>query len=130
MPLQLALIDILIILSYFAATLLIGFWISRRASKNIESYFLGGNKLPWYYLGISNASGMFDISGTMWLVYLLFVYGLTSIYIPWLWPVFNQIFLMVFMSIWLSAAGVMTCTEWVSSGFRASVRVGMTQMIL
>src|SRR5690625_822683 len=108
MPLQLALIDILIILSYFAATLLIGFWISRRASKNIESYFLGGNKLPWYYLGISNASGMFDISGTMWLVFLLFVYGLTSIYIPWLWPVFNQIFLMVFLSIWLRRSGVMT----------------------
>src|SRR5690625_7490357 len=98
MPLQLALIDILIILSYFAATLLIGFWISRRASKNIERYFLGGNKLTWYYLGISNASAMFDISGTMWLEYLLFVYGLISIYIPWLCRVINEIFMLEFVS--------------------------------
>ncbi|MFV0269493.1 MAG: sodium:solute symporter, partial [Draconibacterium sp.] len=52
-----------------------------------SNYLLGGNKLPWYMLGLSNASGMFDISGTMWLVTLLFVYGLKSIWIPWLWPV-------------------------------------------
>src|SRR5690606_2991560 len=85
MKLDLAFIDIVIILLYVVATLFIGFWISARASKNIRSYFLGGNKLPYWTLGISNASGMFDISGTMWLVYLLFIYGLTSVYIPWLW---------------------------------------------
>jgi hypothetical protein len=54
---------------------------------------------------VSIASGMFDISGTMWLVYLLFIYGLKSIWIPWLWPVFNQIFLMVFLSLWLRRSG-------------------------
>jgi len=36
---------------------------------------------------------MFDIAGTMWMVYLLYVYGLKSVWMPWLWPVFNQIFL-------------------------------------
>ncbi len=86
---------------------------SKRASKNIESYFLGGNTIPWYMLGLSNASGMFDISGTMWMVYLLFVYGLKSIWIPWLRPVFNQIFLMVYLSIWLRRSQVMTGAEWI-----------------
>ena len=74
-------------------------------------------------LGVSNASGMFDISGTMWLVYLLFVYGLKSIWIPWLWPVFNQIFLMVFLSVWLRRSGVMTGAEWIKFRFgRARAR--------
>ncbi len=36
----------------------------------MQNYFLGGNSMPWYMLGISNASGMFDISGTMLLVYV------------------------------------------------------------
>ncbi len=117
MQLDLHLIDILIILLYVAATLVIGFWISARASKNIRSYFLGGNKLPYWTLGISNASGMFDISGTMWLVYLLFIYGLSSVYIPWLWPVFNQIFMMVFLSVWLRRSGVMTGAEWITFRF-------------
>lgn len=68
-------------------------------------------------LSLSNASGMFDISGTMWMVYLLFVYGLKSIWIPWLWPVFNQIFLMVYLSIWLRRSGVMTGAEWITFRF-------------
>jgi len=50
-------------------------------------------------------------------VYLLFIYGLKSIWIPWLWPVFNQIFLMVFLSIWLRRSGVMTGAEWIKFRF-------------
>ena len=106
-------LDIAIIALYLFATLGVGFWVSKQASRNIKSYFLGGNNLPWYYLGLSNASGMFDISGTMWLVYLMFIYGLKSVFIPWVWPTFNQIFLMVFLSIWLRRSGVMTGAEWI-----------------
>lgn len=110
-------LDIAIIASYIVATIAIGFWISRRASKNIGNYFLGGNTIPWYMLGLSNASGMFDISGTMLIVYWLFIYGMKSVWIPWLWPVFNQIFLMVFLSVWLRRSGVMTGAEWIRFRF-------------
>jgi SSS family solute:Na+ symporter len=110
-------LDIAIIVGYIVATIAIGFWCSHRASKNIGSYFLGGNTIPWYMLGLSNASGMFDISGTMLIVYWLFIYGLKSVWIPWLWPVFNQIFLMVFLSIWLRRSGVMTGAEWIRFRF-------------
>ena len=41
-------------------------------------------------LGLSNASGMFDITGTMLMVYWAFAYGFKSLWIPWLWPVFNH----------------------------------------
>ncbi len=114
---QLHAIDKAIVLCYLVVTIAIGFWISKRASKNLKSYFLGGNTIPWYMLGLSNASGMFDISGTMWMVYLLFVYGLKSVWIPWLWPVFNQVFLMVFLSVWLRRSGVMTGAEWIRFRF-------------
>jgi hypothetical protein len=60
---------------------------------------------------------MFDISGTMWMVYLLFVYGLKSVWIPWLWPVFNQVFLMIYLSVWLRRSGVMTGAEWIKFRF-------------
>jgi solute:Na+ symporter, SSS family len=45
------------------------------------------------------------------------VYGLKSIWVPWLWPVFNQIFLMVFLSVWLRRSGVMTGAEWITFRF-------------
>jgi solute:Na+ symporter, SSS family len=112
-------VDLLIIAIYVVATMWVGFWIAKRASRSLQSYFLGGREIPWYLLGLSNASGMFDISGTMWLVYLLFVYGMKSVWIPWLWPVFNQIFLMVFLSIWLRRSGVMTGAEWITFRFGA-----------
>lgn len=110
-------VDILVIVLYIIITLSVGFWLSKRASKNIESYFLGGNKIKWYFLGLSNASGMFDISGTMWTVSILFVYGLKSAFIPWLWPVWNQVFVMVFLAIWMRRSNVMTGAEWILTRF-------------
>jgi len=114
---KLTLIDILIICAYLVSTIVIGLVMKKRAQKDKTAYMLGGNKLPWYMLGLSNASGMFDISGTMWLVTLAFVYGLKSIWIPWLWPVFNQIFLMVFLSIWLRRSNATTGAEWIRTRF-------------
>lgn len=95
----------------------IGLYLRQRAAKNLESYYQGGKKLPWPMLSLSNASGMFDISGTMWLVTLCFVYGLKSIWIPWLWPVFNQIFLAAFLSTWLRRSNVLTGAEWIQTRF-------------
>ena len=78
---------------------------------------LGGKSLPWYKLGLSDASDMFDISGTMWMVSLCFVYGMKSIWIPWLWPVFNQVFLMMYLSRWLRRSNASTGAEWLATRF-------------
>ena len=110
-------LDIIIIVVFLMTSVFVGYWVSHRASRDTKAYFLGGNILPWYVLGVSNASGMFDIAGTMWLVYLLFIYGLKSVWIPWLWPVFNQIFLMVYLSAWLRRSGVTTGAEWITTRF-------------
>jgi len=115
--LQLHTLDIVIIVAYLLSTVLIGYWVSHRASQSMQNYFLGGNTMPWYMLGISNASGMFDISGTMLLVSWMFVYGIKSVWIPWLWPTFNQIFLMVYLSAWLRRSKVMTGAEWIKTRF-------------
>jgi SSS family solute:Na+ symporter len=114
---HLHLIDLGIIVAYLMTTVFIGMYISKKASTDIRSYFLGGNRLPFWMLGVSDASGMFDIAGTMLLVYWLSVYGLKSIWIPWIWPVFNQIFLMVYLSPWLRRSNVMTGAEWIQTRF-------------
>ena len=114
---NLATTDIIILLSYIVITVLFGFYVSKKASKDMKSYFLGGNEIPWYYLGLSNASGMFDISGTMWAVMIMFVYGLKSAWLPWLWPVWNQVFVMVFLAAWIRRSGVMTGAQWINFRF-------------
>ena len=114
---KLHLIDVSIIFGYLILTVIIGFILTRRASKGLDSYFLADKGLPFWILGVSNASGMFDITGTMWLVYVTFVYGLKGVFIPWLWPVFNQIFLMVYMSKWMRRSNVLTGAEWITTRF-------------
>jgi len=110
-------VDIGIIIAYLISVVVVGFILSRRASQNMDSYFLGGKKVPWYILGVSNASSMFDITGTMWLVLMMFVYGVKGAWIPWMWPTFNQIFLMVYLSIWLRRSNVLTGGEWITTRF-------------
>lgn len=114
---ELSKIDLGIIIGYVVLTVLFGLYVSKRASRDMDSYFLGGNEIPWYYLGLSNASGMFDISGTMWAVTIMFVYGLKSAWLPWLWPVWNQVFIFVFLAAWLRRSNVMTGAQWITYRF-------------
>lgn len=117
---KLELIDISIIVLYLATMVIIGWVLRKKARQNKESYLMGGKKLPWYMLGMSDASDMFDISGTMWMVALCFVYGMKSIWIPWLWPVFNQVFMMMFLSKWLRRSNATTGAEWLATRFGTS----------
>ncbi|WP_345211243.1 sodium:solute symporter family protein [Mucilaginibacter gynuensis] len=114
---KLQVIDVSILICYLILMVLIGWYYRKKASQNKESYLLGGKKLPWYMLGLSDASDMFDISGTMWMVSLCFVYGFKSIWIPWLWPVFNQVFNMMFLAKWLRRSNANTGAEWLASRF-------------
>lgn len=127
---KITLLDISIILLYLLAIVGIGFYLKKRAAQSMDDYFVGGKTLPWYMLGLSNASGMFDISGTMWLVTLCFVYGMKSIWIPWLWPVFNQVFLMVYLSIWLRRSNVLTGAEWMRTRFGDGTGGKLSHMVV
>jgi SSS family solute:Na+ symporter len=121
-------LDLCIIAVYFIVALTLGMIVSKRAVKNMNSYFLGSNSLPWWILGVSDASGMFDITGTMWLVYVLFVYGFKSIWLPWIWPTFNQIFLMAYLSIWLRKSKVMTGAQWIETRFGKSKGANLSHL--
>ena len=110
-------IDLGIILLYLIVVVMIGILIRKKASKGITNYFLGGKNIPWYILGVSNASSMFDITGTMWLVTILFIYGFKGTLLPWLWPTFNQIFLMIYLARWIRRSNVLTGAEWIGTRF-------------
>src|SRR6478752_102410 len=109
--------DLLIVAAYLITMVVIGWVLRKKARQNKVNYLLGGKSLPWYMLGLSDASDMFDISGTMWMVSLCFVYGMKSIWIPWLWPVFNQVFNMMFLSKWLRRSNANTGAEWLATRF-------------
>ncbi|MCP4611182.1 MAG: Na+:solute symporter [Planctomycetes bacterium] len=110
-------IDIGIIIIYLAAVVIIGWMLSKRASKNLEAYFLGGKSLPWYVIGTSHGASGFDITGTMWFVAMLFTYGLKAAFIPWIWPLFDRVFRQVYLGPWIRRSNVLTGAEWMRTRF-------------
>jgi Na+/proline symporter len=60
---------------------------------------------------------MFDVSGTAWMVGILFLYGVKSFMFMWLWPIWNQIFVMMFLAIWIRRSNIMTGSEWILTRF-------------
>ena len=56
----LQLLDQLIIGAFLCLTLGVGLFFTRQASKNMENFFLGGRKLPWWLAGTSMVATTFS----------------------------------------------------------------------
>lgn len=110
-------LDIGIIVGYIVVILVIGWALSKRASRDLDSYFLGDKSLPWWVIGTSHGASGFDITGTMWFVAMLFTYGLKAAWIPWIWPLFDRIFRQVYLGPWIRRSNVLTGAEWMRTRF-------------
>jgi Na+/proline symporter len=60
---------------------------------------------------------MFDVSGTACLVGILVLYGANSFWFMWIWPIWNQIFIMIFLAAWIRRSNIMTGSEWILTRF-------------
>ena len=67
-------IDLIIIVVYLLAIVAVGLFFQKKASRGIDSYFLGNRKLPWWVLGASGMASNTDIAGTM--INTAFIYAL------------------------------------------------------
>lgn len=113
-------IDIAIVVVYLVLMGLVGWWVSTKASRNAEAYFLAGKSLPWWIIGIAHGSSGIDITGTMWFVTMLYVYGMKATWLLWVWPLFNVIFRMMYLGVWVRRSDVLTGAEWMHTRFGRS----------
>ncbi|MDR6301645.1 sodium:solute symporter family protein [Mesonia maritima] len=56
---ELARIDWILIISFFAISLLIGVVIARKSGKDVNSFFLSNRNMPWWLLGVSMVATTF-----------------------------------------------------------------------
>ena len=111
-------IDITIIFIYFLINIGIGLWVQRRATKQVDSFFLADRNVPWWMLGLSGCSSYIDIGGTMALVGAMFYLGVKSVWMThifWGWIIIC--FYMAFQGKYIRRSGVMTFAEWNSTRF-------------
>ena len=110
-------IDYAVIAAYFAVVICLGFWYQKRASRSLEAYFLGGKRMHWLALAMSGSVSNFDITGTMWIVSLLFVAGMRSMWNHWMWGWMMGAFFLAYMGKWVQRSKVMTGAEWMRTRF-------------
>lgn len=114
-------VDLVIIAGYMALMIAVGWWVAKKAAKDSESYFLAGKSLPWWVIGVAHGSSGIDITGTMWFVTMLFVYGVKATWLLWVWPLFNVIFRMMYLGTWVRRSNVLTGAEWMRTRFGAGI---------
>jgi SSS family solute:Na+ symporter len=110
-------IDAAILILYFVVVVGLGFWYRKKASKSLDSYFLGGKRIHWLLLSMSGSVSNFDITGTMWIVSILFVLGMKSMWHHWMWGFLMGAFFLAYMGKWVRRSGVMTAAEWMKTRF-------------
>lgn len=106
-------IDWLIIAVYFLVSLLIGFFMSRRAGRSTSDFFLSGRNLPWYIAGTSMVATTFAADTPLAVTELVAEKGIAG---NWLW--WNMLFggmltVFFFARLW-RRAGILTDCEFVS----------------
>ncbi len=111
-------IDYGIVALYLTAIVSIGLYLQRKASRGIDSYFLGNRNMPWWALASSGMSSNLDISGTMIIAALIYALGVKGFYIELRGGVtLIMAFLMIYMGKWNRRSGAMTLAEWMELRF-------------
>ncbi len=111
-------IDMIIIATYLLGIIFVGLYFQKKASSNIDSYFLGNRKMPWWVLGASGMASNFDITGTMINTALIFALGVSGFFIEIRGGiVLIMAFLLAFMGKWNRRSQVMTIAEWMHFRF-------------
>jgi Na+/proline symporter len=111
-------IDAAIIIGYFVLTLVVGLVMTKRASRSVEEYFLGGRQLPWYLLGVAGVGNWFDLTGTMIIISFLYLLGPRGLFIEFRGgAVLILAFLIAYTGKWHRRSGCMTSAEWMTYRF-------------
>ena len=111
-------VDLIIVIIYLLAIVIVGLLVQKKASQGINSYFLGNRKLPWWVLGASGMASNTDIAGTMINTAFIYALGTKGFFIEIRGGVtLIMAFLMVFMGKWNRRSQVMTQAEWMHFRF-------------
>jgi Na+/proline symporter len=101
-----------IVCLYLALALAVSAAVSRRAGKSIDSYFVAGRNLPWWWLGTSMVATTFAADTPLVVVGLVAAHGVAGNWFWWSWAIGHVALAVVFAALWRRAQ-VLTDAELV-----------------
>lgn len=104
---HLSYLDSFIIVFYLIFSLGISLWYAKRASKNIQEFFLSGRKLPWWLAGTSMVATTFAADTPLAVSEIVYQNGISGNWIWWNALIGGMITTFFFAKLW-QKANVMT----------------------
>lgn len=107
---MLATLDWIIIAFYMLLSLAVGLSVTRRAGKDMSSFFLGGRNLPWYLAGLSMVATTFAADTPLAVTELVGQSGISGNWLWWNMLAGGMLTTFFFANLW-RRSGVLTEVE-------------------
>ncbi len=104
-------IDWGIIVSFFAVTLLIGLWSSKKAGRSTKDFFLSGREMPWWLLGVSMVATTFSADTPNLVTDIIRKDGIAGNWIWWAFLLTGMATVFIYAKLW-RRSGITTDLEF------------------
>ena len=97
-------LDWAIVGSFILVSLTIGFWVSRRAGGNAESFFLSGRNMPWWLLGTSMVATTFSTDTPNLVTNIVRTNGVSGNWVWWAFLLTGMLTVFIYAKLWRRSA--------------------------
>lgn len=93
-------LDIILIVIFFAITLFIGIYVSKKSGKSSAEYFLSGRNMPWWLLGVSMVATTFSTDTPNLVTDIVRNNGVSGNWVWWAFLVTGLLTVFVYAKLW------------------------------
>lgn len=108
---KLATLDWTIIIAFFAFTLFIGLWASRKAGRSAKDFFLSGRDMPWWLLGVSMVATTFSADTPNLVTDIVRKNGVAGNWVWWAFLLTGMATVFIYAKLW-RRSGITTDLEF------------------
>ena len=96
--------DYVLIILFFAITLFIGIYVSKKSGKNSSEYFLSGRNMPWWLLGLSMVATTFSTDTPNLVTDIVRTNGVSGNWVWWAFLITGLLTVFVYAKLWRKSA--------------------------
>ena len=93
-------LDYILIFTFFAITLSIGIYVSKKSGKNSTEFFLSGRTMPWWLLGISMVATTFSTDTPNFVTDIVRKDGVSANWMWWAFLITGLLTVFVYAKLW------------------------------
>ena len=97
---NLSTLDYSIVILFFAITIAIGLYVSKKSGKSSSEFFLSGRTMPWWLLGVSMVSTTFSTDTPNLVTDIVRTNGVSGNWVWWAFLITGLLTVFVYARLW------------------------------